>query len=208
MTPEPDAICESGGAQGLPGGWLIPDWPAPANVRALCTTRVGGVSQGLWASLNLASHVGDDPLAVAANRGLLQRHLPAAPVWLAQVHGTGVIDPATHVHSAEPPEADAARTCALRTPCAVLTADCLPVLFCDEAGSVVAAAHAGWRGLAAGVLEATVRCDGAAGATAVAAALARASAALPDLTARADDDRVRVRATLDPAALGRMFGPS
>ncbi|MCF8191676.1 MAG: peptidoglycan editing factor PgeF [Burkholderiales bacterium] len=170
MTPEPDAICESGGAQGLPGGWLIPDWPAPANVRALCTTRVGGVSQGLWASLNLASHVGDDPLAVAANRGLLQRHLPAAPVWLAQVHGTGVIDPATHVHSAEPPEADAARTCALRTPCAVLTADCLPVLLCDGGrappggtgadtmATEVAAIHAGWRGLADGVIEATAGC--------------------------------------------------
>lgn len=164
MAPESDAVRESGGQQGLPSGCLVPDWPAPANVRALCTTRVGGSSRGPWKGFNLAAHVDDDPLAVAANRGLLQRHLPAAPVWLTQVHGTGVIDPATHVHGAEPPEADAARTRALRTPCAVLTADCLPVLLCDHGGGAspggtpateVAAIHAGWRGLADGVIEAT-----------------------------------------------------
>ena len=147
-----------------PGDWLVPDWPAPANVRALCTTRAGGTSRAPWATLNLAAHVGDDAAAVAANRGLLQRHLPAAPVWLSQVHGTRVIDPAQHTPAAPPPEADAARTRATDVPCAVLTADCLPVLLCDHGGGAspgstlateVAAIHAGWRGLADGVIEAT-----------------------------------------------------
>ena len=130
---------------------IIPDWPAPANVRALMTTRTGGLSAGPWASLNLGDHVGDDPRCVAANRARLCAALPAAPAWLKQVHGTCVVEA-----TGGTAEADASVS---RTPgqvCAVLTADCLPVLFCDRAGSVVAAAHAGWRGLANGVLEATV----------------------------------------------------
>lgn len=133
--------------------FIIPDWPAPANVRALVTTRHGGVSIGPYASLNLGDHVGDDPAAVAANRHLLRTHLPAEPVWLQQVHGTRCIAAATAVPNSE---ADAAFTRSPGVVCAVLTADCLPILLCDTDGTVVAAAHAGWRGLAAGVIEATV----------------------------------------------------
>jgi YfiH family protein len=132
--------------------WLIPDWPAPANVRAFMTTRGGGVSRPPWDSLNPASHVGDDPAAVAENRRVLRADLPAEPLWLDQVHGTCVAEAAGD----EPPCADAGLARQPGHVCAVLTADCLPVLFCDRAGTVVAAAHAGWRGLAAGVLEETV----------------------------------------------------
>lgn len=132
---------------------LSPEWPAPAHVRALVTTRSGGVSGGAFASLNLGDHVGDDPLAVARNRAILREHLPAEPQWLKQVH-------TTHVALAETvcgvPEADACVTTQANRVCAVLTADCLPVLLCDRDGTVVGAAHAGWRGLAAGVLEKTV----------------------------------------------------
>lgn len=123
---------------------LVPDWPAPPRVRSLVTTRAFG---------NLAGHVGDDPAAVAARRAELRRRLPAEPLWLNQVHGNRCVVAETALAGVD---ADAATA---RTPgrvCAVLTADCLPVLFCDEAGTTVAAAHAGWRGLAGGVLEATV----------------------------------------------------
>lgn len=135
--------------------WLVPDWPVPAGVKALVTTRAGGVSAGRYASLNLGTHVGDDPQAVAENRARLRRHLPAEPKWLEQVHGTDV---AVLESGSAPvvPRADAAVTREAGEVCAVLTADCLPVLLCDRGGTVVAAAHAGWRGLAAGVLEATV----------------------------------------------------
>ena len=135
-------------------GLLRPDWDLPAGVGALLTTRAGGRSVGPFASLNLGSHVGDDPLAVAANRARLRSFLPADPLWLNQVHGAAVAD----ADVAEGvPEADAVLARSSRWVCAVLTADCLPVLFCDDDASVVAAAHAGWRGLAAGVLENTVR---------------------------------------------------
>lgn len=134
---------------------IVPDWPAPATVGCLATTRRGGVSQGVFASLNLGDHVGDDPAAVAANRAIICRQVDARPVWLNQVHGIRVIDAAA-VDRGRPPEADAAFTRATGTACVVMTADCLPVLFCDDAGTVVAAAHAGWRGLLSGVLEATV----------------------------------------------------
>lgn len=136
-----------------PPDWLTPDWPAPAKVRALMTTRVGGVSVAPYDSLNPASHVGDDPAAVAGNRALLRRHLPAEPLWLNQVHGDRVAEVGV---DAEGGEADASLARAPGRVCAVMTADCLPVLFCDRAGSVVAAAHAGWRGLVGGVLERTV----------------------------------------------------
>lgn len=136
---------------------LVPDWPAPAKVRALVTTRIGGVSASPWDSLNLGDHVGDAPAAVAENRRRLRALLPAEPVWLRQVHGTLCIDAAQASAGAE---ADAALARAPGVVCAVLTADCLPVLLCDDAGSVVAAAHAGWRGLAAGVIEATVQAMG------------------------------------------------
>lgn len=123
---------------------LIPDWPVPGRVRALVTTRALG---------NLAGHVGDDPDVVAANRARLRRHLPAEPMWLSQVHGTRCVDARSSTTGAE---ADAVFARGGDAVCAVLTADCLPVLLCDEGGEVVAAAHAGWRGLAAGVIEATV----------------------------------------------------
>lgn len=142
---------------------LRPDWPAPAQVHALVTTRLGGFSGAPWDSLNLGDHVADDPEAVRANRDLLeqalQRIAPAsAPLWLKQVHGLRVVTP-----PAEPtqrrvwiPEADAATTTLPGVPVTVMTADCLPVFFCDRAGTRVAVAHAGWRGLCDGVLEATV----------------------------------------------------
>lgn len=134
-------------------GIIIPDWPAPAHVKSLMTTRIGGVSQPPYASLNLGNHVQDDAAAVAANRAQLRLMLPAEPVWLNQVHGTRVVQ-ADSVSSM--PDADASYTRQLGMVCTVLTADCLPVLFCARDGSVIAAAHAGWRGLAAGVLEATL----------------------------------------------------
>jgi YfiH family protein len=133
---------------------IIPDWPAPANVRALQTTRDGGVSVGAYAALNLGDHVGDDPVAVARNRALLRATLPADPVWLKQVHGNVVADADRTVGV---PDADASVASKAGVICAVMTADCLPLLLCDEAGTVVAAAHAGWRGLAGGVVEATVK---------------------------------------------------
>jgi hypothetical protein len=140
---------------------IVPEWPAPANVRALTTTRRRGRSRGPYADFNLADHVGDDPAAVAANRARLRLHLPAEPLWLRQVHGTRCV---VAEESAPGCEADACVSFRPGTVCAVLTADCLPVLFCDVGGKIVAAAHAGWRGLAAGVLESTVaamRCPAA-----------------------------------------------
>ena len=133
--------------------FILPDWEAPAGVRALSTTRCGGVSAPPWQGFNLGSHVGDDPRAVAANRALLRRELPAEPVWLSQVHGALCVDAATAAPGAQ---ADAGFTRQRGVVCAVLTADCLPVLLCDERATVVGIAHAGWRGLAAGVIEATV----------------------------------------------------
>ncbi len=131
---------------------ILPDWPAPARVRGLMTTREGGVSHAPWASFNLGDHVGDDPTHVAANRARLRQQLPAEPGWLKQVHSARVVELGRDTQF----EADASVTREAGQVCAVLTADCLPVLFCDRAGSVVAAAHAGWRGLAGGVLEAAV----------------------------------------------------
>jgi YfiH family protein len=129
-----------------------PDWPAPPGVNSLMTSRRGGVSAAPWASFNLGDHVGDEPGHVAANRARLREHLPAEPGWLTQVHSARVVE----LGRDSGREADAAFTRQAGQVCAVLTADCLPLLFCDRGGSVVAAAHAGWRGLAEGVLEATV----------------------------------------------------
>lgn len=133
--------------------WIYPDWPAPTRVKAMATTRAHGVSSGVYAGLNLGDHVGDNPVDVAQNRTRLREELPADPHWLKQVHGATV---AYADHLRELVEADAAVARRANTICAVLSADCLPVLFCSSDGSVVAAAHAGWRGLAAGVLEQTV----------------------------------------------------
>jgi polyphenol oxidase len=132
---------------------IVPDWAAPAGVRALVTTRHGGVSPAPWGSLNLGDHVGDAPDRVAANRAALRMHLPAEPVWLRQVHGTRCVDAA---QADADVEADAACTRRRGVVCAVLTADCLPVLLCDDSGRAAGIAHAGWRGLAGGVVEATV----------------------------------------------------
>jgi YfiH family protein len=131
---------------------LTPDWPAPARVRACVTTREGGVSLAPFEFLNLGDHVGDEPAAVAENRRRLTGHFGIQPAWLSQVHGVNV----AHANPAEIAEADASWTSTPGIACTVMTADCLPALFCDRAGTRVAAAHAGWRGLAAGVLEATV----------------------------------------------------
>ena len=132
---------------------IIPDWPAPANVHALQTTRNGGISSAPYHSLNLGTHVGDTPLVVARNRNALNTLLPSEPVWLEQVHGTRVANAdAGNCHEI----ADACIATQRGAVCVVMTADCLPILLCDTQGSVVAAVHAGWKGLAAGVIEATV----------------------------------------------------
>lgn len=135
--------------------WLVPDWPAPARVRAVCTTRNGGVSLAPYDSLNLGSHVGDDVHAVAANRQRLQTVLGARPVFLNQVHGTQMLE-LDHTTSDGVP-ADGVWTGKSGLACTIMVADCLPVLLCDVQGNHVAAGHAGWRGLAGtdgiGVLE-------------------------------------------------------
>jgi hypothetical protein len=133
---------------------LRPDWPAIPSVQALCTTRLGGVSIGPYASFNLGGHVGDAISAVAENRARLTRELGVDILWLDQVHGATVVDVGDDTLSS--PTADAAISRRAGRACAVLTADCLPVLLARQDGQAVGAAHAGWRGLCAGVLEATV----------------------------------------------------
>lgn len=130
--------------------WITPDWPAPGNVHAFFTTRAGGVSEGEYASLNLGMNGRDDPQHVARNRAIVREALPADPFFLAQVHGAVVVDPAT---APERPRADAAVTASRRSVCVVLTADCMPVFLCNASGTRVGLAHAGWRGMAAGVIE-------------------------------------------------------
>ena len=172
---------------------IVPDWPSPARVRALVTTRgldvqpvegrgvpvaggsgigaVGG-SEAPFDRFNLATHVGDDPRSVAANRSHLRAHLPNEPLWLDQVHGTVVLDAdapiAKSTQAGATPQADAAVTRKPGTVLAIMTADCLPVLLCNRAGTVVGLAHAGWRGLASGVIESALRAMGAAAADVVA----------------------------------------
>jgi len=171
--PQPNEA-RAGSAAAMPGDlrggldWVLPNWQAPAGVRALSSRRAGGISSGVYASLNLGDHVGDLASAVAENRRRLRAAagLPTEPVWLRQVHGTAVAD----LDRAEPVGAmglpaggqDAAVTRRSGRVCAILTADCLPVLLAAADGSAVAAAHAGWRGLAAGVLPATIRALGVA----------------------------------------------
>jgi YfiH family protein len=140
--------------------WILPDWPAPPHVKSYMTTRIGGVSQGPYTSLNLGNHVGDDNQHVLQNRARLTSlfNLPSEPIWLNQVHGTRVLQlPLNKSSDADSlPQADGSFSRQPNHVCAVMTADCLPVLLCDSQGTVVAAAHAGWRGLAAGVLENTI----------------------------------------------------
>ena len=139
----------------IPTDWLRPDWPAPAHVHAVHTTRAGGVSQPPYDRLNLGDHVGDAPLAVGANRQRLAQALGCEPVFLQQIHGTQVLQLPSPAAPGQP-VADACLSLAPQTACTIMVADCLPVLFTDGGGRCVAAAHAGWRGLAQGVLESTV----------------------------------------------------
>lgn len=134
--------------------WIVPRWEAPPRVHAVITTRAGGFSRGPYASLNLGLRTGDDAAAVEKNRARLRSVLPQEPKWLRQVHGNAVIS--ADSISASPPEADASVARSPGTVCTILIADCVPVLLCNRAGSVVAAAHAGWRGLACGVVERTL----------------------------------------------------
>ena len=147
-----------------PADWLVPGWPAPAGVHALCTTRAGGGSHGPYASMNLGTHVGDDPQAVQTNRARLQAALGqstpgARPVFLSQVHGTGVA--ALTASTPDNSEAVACVATDAGVVCTIMVADCLPVLLAHTSGAVVGAAHAGWRGLAGqsgvGVLESVMR---------------------------------------------------
>lgn len=139
---------------------IYPDWPAPGNVKAFSTQRTGGFSDFPYGDiegrngLNLAMHVGDDPEIVHRNRALLRQYLPSEPVWLNQVHGAEVVNAETVVGV---PNADASLTSKQDKVCTIMTADCLPVLFCTVDGKVVGAAHGGWRGLAAGILQHTVQ---------------------------------------------------
>ncbi len=134
----------------MPVGGIRPDWPAPARVQAFSTTRLGGVSEGPWSGLNLGLHVGDQEIAVLRNRELVREYLalPSEPQWLRQQHGVDVRTPGSGI--------DCADACVETRPgqvCAVMTADCLPLLLCNRDGTRVAAVHAGWRGLLAGVVE-------------------------------------------------------
>ncbi len=131
-------------------------WNCPANVKACTTLRHGGVSKGIYRSLNLGAHVGDDAEAVLQNRKRLKKflNLPNDPLWLKQIHGIRVVE-ATHAYAGD--EADGAITDAPGVVCAIMTADCLPLFLCDQAGSKVCVLHVGWRGLAAGIVEQGVK---------------------------------------------------
>jgi polyphenol oxidase len=141
----------------LSKGFYIPDWPAPANVKAIQTTRDGGYSDAPFDSFNLGSHVQDNGLAVDKNRQLLCECLPSEPVWLNQVHGVDVID-ATKSSCIQ--DADASFSKNKNVVCVTMTADCLPVLLCNTQGTAVASIHAGWRSLCDGVIEATIKAMG------------------------------------------------
>ncbi len=185
------------------------DWALPAGVQAICTTRVGGVSQPPFDGFNLGDHVRDDPHAVATNRALLQAQLGGArPVFLSQVHGVDVAS----LNEATPDGtvADACITEAPHVACTIMVADCLPLLFTDDAGRVVAAAHAGWRSLAAGVIERTV--------SAVCAQASESAAQVrvwlgpcigPDAFEVGDDVRMAFTSghALDPAQAQHFFKP-
>lgn len=200
----------------MDAGLIRPVWPdAPANVGALATTRRGGFSSGPYddgaggGGLNLGMHVDDDPAVVQRNRAVVHAALPGAPAWISQVHGIAVVDAAS-VQPGQPVRvADASIAAAPGVICAVMTADCLPVLFADLAGTVVGAAHAGWRGLAAGVLGETVAAMRAAGAGEITAWLGPAIGpsqfevgveVLDSFVAAANDDieAAQVRAAFKP----------
>ncbi|MEK8088793.1 peptidoglycan editing factor PgeF [Thermithiobacillus plumbiphilus] len=184
-------------------GWIKPDWPLATSVGACITTRNGGVSEASYASLNLGAHVGDDPQAVARNRAMLRQKLalPAAPRWLEQVHGTEIVE--LDGQEAGIPRADGSITSTPGVVLTVLTADCLPVLLADTHTSRVAALHAGWRGLADGILEA--------GVTAMQRPLPTVHAYLgPAIGPAAFEvgDEVRARFLADDPASAQCFRPS
>ncbi|WP_128113526.1 peptidoglycan editing factor PgeF [Polynucleobacter necessarius] len=135
---------------------ITPQWTAPQNIHAFVTTRSGGVSNAPYDSLNLGDHVEDDPKSVFENRALIATHLPSKPIWLAQTHSTVVSTPKSREYASAPISADAAVTNIPGEVLAILTADCLPVLLASKDGAVIGAAHAGWRGLSAGVIKNTV----------------------------------------------------
>jgi len=139
--------------------WIVPDWPVSTRVRAISTTRNGGISTGSYSSLNLGAATHDAPEAIVENRRRLSAHLPSQPIWLRQVHGvdTAIVD-AENAQSlrADPPTADAAITRERNVVLGVLSADCLPILVAERNGTAIAVAHAGWRGLARGVVEHTI----------------------------------------------------
>ncbi len=136
--------------------WLTPDWPVPPHIRAFSTTRLGGFSQQAFCSMNLGDHVGDDTVTVVRNRAALvaKLNLPNEPYWLKQVHRHKIIKVCDGLSAV--PEADGSFSRQPEQVCAVLTADCLPILFSDKAGTTVAAIHAGWRGLASGIIDAAL----------------------------------------------------
>ena len=180
--------------------WIVPDWPAPHTVKAFITTRAGGVSAAPYESLNLGLSTGDDPRAVEENRRRVRALLPADPRWLKQVHGARVMR-AEAVQ--ERPEADAAYAREPLTVCAIQVADCLPILLADAAGTVIAASHAGWRGLAAGVIENTVQAIRNAGARDVLAYIGPGIG--PDAFEVGDD--VRDAYVLSDAGAAHAFRP-
>lgn len=137
--------------------WFIPSWKMPGGVEALITTREEGVSKPPFDSFNLGSHVGDQPQYISQNRAKLRQFLPAEPLWLNQIHGVEVSTPNKRFTNPGIPTADASVSNQSNEVLCILTADCLPVLFASKDGSVVGAAHAGWRGLCAGVLENTIK---------------------------------------------------
>ena len=137
----------------VPHDWIRPHWPAPTRVKSLITTRNGGLSTGAFASFNLGLRCDDDLQSVQANRQQLAVHMPQPPRWLHQVHGSNVVD-ADLLDDEVDADASVARD--VGTVCAIMIADCMPVLLCDERGEAVGAAHAGWRGLSSGVIENTV----------------------------------------------------
>ncbi|MCD2516511.1 peptidoglycan editing factor PgeF [Massilia sp. G4R7] len=189
-----------------------PDWPdLPANVGALATGRDGGVSTGPYddgkggGGLNLGMHCGDDPAAVQANRARLHDYLPGRPAWIAQVHGADVVDAATVGPDQPVRTGDASIATEAGVVCAILTADCLPVLFADLDGKVVGAAHAGWRGLAGGVLGQTIAAMRAAGAGEITAWMGPAIG--PDAFEVGEDVREAFLAALPGEAALAAFKP-
>lgn len=142
----------------LADSYLIPEWSAPRNIRAVCTTRMGGFCRDEYKSFNLALHVDDDPKKVLLNRAKLVQDLNLLhqPMWLNQVHGNLCVRAGTNTGGTSLVEADASYSTQANIACVVMTADCLPILFTDKKGLWVAACHAGWRGLAQGVIQNTI----------------------------------------------------